>query len=312
MEHSFAQLMDLSDEIVMIILNKLDNVEVLYSLMNVSTRLNQIVQDSIFTTKITLMKSTDLTLTLPDAVLDRFCLKILPKIHHKIKWLNLESASMERILLVADYPNLRQLDIFINHEEPVLNLIDKSSLDRIFQNQIVTLSVTVELHINVYLFDDCLYLLDGRLNQLHTLFVHVFHIFSLRSTINNKEELTNLKYFSLRSTSETSVYDEVLVPHLHRMSNLETLAFHMPKLNEFIFNIRSIIPLNNQTHLLSNEDIHRTLTNLTDHQVISCVDYFPSELFKCVQSVTLFDERPFEHTFFMQIAQAFPFLKELT
>ncbi|CAF4115845.1 unnamed protein product, partial [Rotaria sordida] len=113
----------------------------------------------------------------------------------------------------------------------------------------------------------------------------------------------------------------------------------MPKLNEFIFNIRSIIPLNNQTHLLSNEDIHRTLTNLTDHQVISCVDYFPSnksgqchfytypytmvyyenitnnfpgELFKCVQSVTLFDERPFEHTFFMQIAQAFPFLKELT
>ncbi|CAF4115829.1 unnamed protein product [Rotaria sordida] len=127
MEHSFAQLMDLSDEIVMIILNKLDNVEVLYSLMNVSTRLNQIVQDSIFTTKITLMKSTDLTLTLPDAVLDRFCLKILPKIHHKIKWLNLESASMERILLVADYPNLRQLDIFINHEEPVLNLIGTRS-----------------------------------------------------------------------------------------------------------------------------------------------------------------------------------------
>jgi hypothetical protein len=121
--------------------------------------------------------------------------------------------------------------------------LDESSLVRIFQNQIMTLSVTgkngdndgftmnmranlfiyilnmftnllhlkfyqnlnnptefvlfndqssmfcstlVELHINVYFFDDCLFLLDGRFNQLRILLVNVFHIWRLRSTITNK------------------------------------------------------------------------------------------------------------------------------
>ncbi|CAF4381930.1 unnamed protein product, partial [Rotaria sp. Silwood2] len=39
-------------------------------------------------------------------MLDRFCLQILPEIHYKIKWLDLESSSMERILLATNYPNL--------------------------------------------------------------------------------------------------------------------------------------------------------------------------------------------------------------
>lgn len=47
-------------------------------------------------------------------------------------------------------------------------------------------SNVVELHVNVYLFDDCLYLLDGRLKQLRKLCVTVFHIFPLRSTFNSE------------------------------------------------------------------------------------------------------------------------------
>ena len=39
---------------------------------------------------------------------------------------------------------------------------------------------------------------------------------------------------------------------------------------------------------------------------------FPDVLFECVQYVTLFDERPFEDTFFIRVVQAFPFLKDLT
>ncbi|CAF4160796.1 unnamed protein product, partial [Rotaria sordida] len=351
MEHSIVQLMDLPNELIMIILNKLDNSEVLYSLMDVNTRLNQIVHDPTFTTKITLTKSDNLTTVLPDIMLDRFCLQILPKICRSIKWLNLESSSMERILLAADYPNLRQLDIFINDQKCFLYLNEPCSSFS---------STLVELYIDVYLFDDCLYLLDGRFDQLRKLFVNVCHILPLRSTINTKNELANLKCFSLISNNETYVYDEVVVPNLRRMSNLEKLSLHlvieckvrfidgtnlkkniiihMPNLNEFTFNIRSIISINDHTHLLSNEYIQRTLTNLTDHQVISCVDYFssnktgqchfytyphtmlhydnitnnfPGGLFKHVRSATLFDECPFEHTFFIRIAQAFPFLNEL-
>jgi len=81
------------------------------------------------------------------------------------------------------------------------------------------------------------------------------------------------------------------------------------------------------------------LLNFTDNQVISCVDYFPNiktgqchiysypytlkhynniannfpgGLFECVRVISLYDERSFEHEFFIRIAQAFPFLKRLS
>jgi hypothetical protein len=40
-------------------------------------------------------------------------------------------------------------------------------------------------------------------------------------------------------------------------------------------------------------------------------DNFPGEICKCVRRVKLFDERPFEHEFFLRIAQSFPFMEEL-
>jgi hypothetical protein len=40
-------------------------------------------------------------------------------------------------------------------------------------------STLLELHINVEYFDNCLALLDGRFNQLHTLYIKIF---SIRST----------------------------------------------------------------------------------------------------------------------------------
>ncbi|CAF2043993.1 unnamed protein product [Rotaria magnacalcarata] len=39
---------------------------------------------------------------------------------------------------------------------------------------------------------------------------------------------------------------------------------------------------------------------------------FPDGLFKCVYAVSLFDKRPFEHDFSLQILQSFPFMKNLT
>ena len=54
-------------------------------------------------------------------------------------------------------------------------------------------STLTELHIGVHCLDDCLYLLDGQLNQLHTLFVKIRVIFPLRAPINNKVIYTNKK-----------------------------------------------------------------------------------------------------------------------
>ncbi|CAF1445988.1 unnamed protein product [Rotaria sordida] len=369
MECPHIKLFDLPDELLLSIFKKLENVEILYSLMDINKRLNQIVSDPIFTREITLMKQiapVKLTSPLPDTVLDRFCREILPKIHDKIQWLKLETLSMERILLaVNNYSNLRQLDIFIMNTETDMELftipIGTAYISFGIQSPMFSSSTLVELHIVVYRFDECLFLLDGRFNQLRILFVTTFHILPLQRSIINKERLPNFKHVSLTCKSVICVYDEIIVPHLQRMINLEKLALyfvadcdemfidgnnlqkniisHMSRLNHFIFNIQSMVTYDKLNYFPSNEDIHHTFTNFKDNQVISCVDYFPKSkygqchIYSCpytltdyenitnnfpggllntVQEIDLFDERPFEHEFFIKICQSFPFLKELT
>jgi len=39
---------------------------------------------------------------------------------------------------------------------------------------------------------------------------------------------------------------------------------------------------------------------------------FPGGLFKYVREISLYDEHPFEHEFFLRIAQSFPFMKKLS
>jgi hypothetical protein len=46
-------------------------------------------------------------------------------------------------------------------------------------------SSIIHLNIKVRIFDDCLWLLDGHLSQLHSLIVHVEHIENTSWVINN-------------------------------------------------------------------------------------------------------------------------------
>ncbi|CAF4465093.1 unnamed protein product [Rotaria socialis] len=96
--------------------------------MGVNMRLNQILRDSIFTSCLTLLRvvSNNRICPLPDTVLDRFCLEILPKIHNQIKWLNLESLSLERILLTIDYPNLSGLGVYNIDEKTAISVFKGS------------------------------------------------------------------------------------------------------------------------------------------------------------------------------------------
>ncbi|CAF2786092.1 unnamed protein product [Rotaria sp. Silwood2] len=84
------------------------------------------------------------------------------------------------------------------------------------------------------------------------------------------------------------------------------------------------------------EDIQHTFRDFKDDQVISYIDYFQERqsslchiylypeqlkyyytvtnklsggLLTCVREISLYDERPFEHEFFLRIAQSFPFMK---
>jgi hypothetical protein len=116
----------------------------------------------------------------------------------------------------------------------------------------------------------------------------------------------------------------------------------MQLLNELRFNICSFSHFYNKINLPSNEDIQHTFKDFKNKQIISSTDYFqgiklgqikysqcyiylypyklkdynnitnnfPGGLFRCVRKVSLFDEHPFEHEFFLRISQSFPLLEQ--
>jgi hypothetical protein len=129
MQYSLVQLIDLPDELFLMIFKILNNVQLLYSLMGINKQLDRILSDSIFTKDLTLFRNlpNDHICPLVDTIFDRFCLHILPEIHHKINILNLESLSMERILLSADYPNLYGLGLYN---------VDEKTVERVFAGKI--------------------------------------------------------------------------------------------------------------------------------------------------------------------------------
>jgi hypothetical protein len=112
----------------------------------------------------------------------------------------------------------------------------------------------------------------------------------------------------------------------------------MKRLNEFQFSITSHTSHLMQLNLPSTKDIQRTFIDFQTNNIISYVDYFPESnkgkchiysypsemtyysnitnkfpggLYEYVRIVSLFDEKPFEHEFFLRIQKSFPFIEIL-
>ncbi len=111
-----VHILHLPNEILFLILSKLNNIDVLYSLLNIGNqRLDNIVQHPIFSkilNFVSISHSTDEVSSISTTILDRFYVDILPRIYNNVKSLIVESVSMEYILRAAYYPNLTELKIF--------------------------------------------------------------------------------------------------------------------------------------------------------------------------------------------------------
>jgi hypothetical protein len=72
--------MDFPDEILLNISNKLNKIDVLFSFIGVNKRLDKLARDFVYTRSVELIKEdgTDKNYSLPDMILNRFCLHILP------------------------------------------------------------------------------------------------------------------------------------------------------------------------------------------------------------------------------------------
>ncbi|CAF1228104.1 unnamed protein product [Rotaria sp. Silwood1] len=178
--------------------------------------------------------------------------------------------------------------------------------------------------------------------------------------IISKNDLPNLKCFSLMCCHSFQGFDNVIVRLLHRMIYLKELTLylhifggskfiagthldneiliHMPQLHTFIFYIASENVIADPTIRISNDDIQRTFTNIEHRQVAFMVDYFepykiicrvfslpfkfhllehignniPNIVFNSVTHLKLWDKDAFKYEFFVRLARAFPFLKNLS
>ncbi|CAF1348838.1 unnamed protein product, partial [Rotaria sordida] len=112
---------------------ELGTIDVL-NLVDINQRLDNILYDHEVISHLTLFRysSNNYIYPLDDKLIDLFCLKILPEIYHKIKWLNLEVSSMERIL-ERNYPNLCGIGLYNMDSDTALDLFyDNSFDDKVF------------------------------------------------------------------------------------------------------------------------------------------------------------------------------------
>ena len=117
-------ILDLPNEILLIILKKLNIVDALCSLVDVNQRFDELLLNSphirtLDTVSMAVKSNSDRTISIDNRLLNKICEKILPRIHHRLTELIVEQHSITRILLAVNYPQLYSLSL-VNFQEEVL------------------------------------------------------------------------------------------------------------------------------------------------------------------------------------------------
>ncbi|CAF2800955.1 unnamed protein product [Rotaria sp. Silwood2] len=142
MNCSTVNILDLSDEMLLTILNKLSNTDVLYSFIEVNRKLDRLARDITFTQSVDLVTilSNEHDDSRNKSVLDRFCSDIIPQIQHNIECFTLDPLSIDGVLCTENYSKLHKLTL-VNLQLEVA--ADESSFVRIFKHKISHLTVTI-------------------------------------------------------------------------------------------------------------------------------------------------------------------------
>jgi hypothetical protein len=116
-------ILDLPDEILLIIFNKLSSIDALFSLVDVNERFDRLVLNSLHirnldTTNMVIKSYYDRTFSIENNVLSRICEKILPRINHQLNALITEQNSVKHMLTV-NYPQLNSLSL-VNFQKEIL------------------------------------------------------------------------------------------------------------------------------------------------------------------------------------------------
>ncbi|CAF4402070.1 unnamed protein product [Rotaria magnacalcarata] len=190
-------ILDVPNEILLMIFSNLNVVDVLYSLVNVTQRFDQLILEPFYThsldmTSMTMKSYFDRIYSIDSQLLDRICQNILPRIHRQVHELIVEQHSMAQdkttppplpenlstifVLILSLCKGLIELNFCQFYHRSTACTFELSSTN--WKSSTLTV-----LKITLKSFDDCLYLLDGRLNCLSTLITYVKEIANALGTI---------------------------------------------------------------------------------------------------------------------------------
>ncbi|CAF2142563.1 unnamed protein product [Rotaria magnacalcarata] len=273
MNDSTVNILSLFDEILLVIYNKLDNMDVLYSLIGVNRKLDRLARDITFTQSVDLFTilSNESNDSRNKSILDRFCFDILPQIQHNIESLTLDSLLIDRVFRIGNYSKLHKLT-FLNLQFEMASRLfnDKSSFIHIFQNQIS--------HFTVMMHDDS----KGEyIKELFTnVFTNILIIFANLIYLNfHSQDICRYISKPFLSLPSTTCYSSNIV-HL----NIGVFSFddclclldgHLTQLHTFIVKVEHIIDTSmtiKNTKAVSNlkcfslTSFHRT--NEYDNQIL--------------------------------------------
>ncbi|CAF4098336.1 unnamed protein product [Adineta steineri] len=264
-------------------------IDVIYSFVDITERFNQLVFDPFYIrnfnmTSMTMKSFYDRIYSIDNQVLDNICKNILPRISHQINELIVEQYSMERVLHTMNYPQLYSLTLIDFSEEVLFNYLTNNTILRTLLNQQIT-CLTIDVKDK-----------PTEQSSSETLWIIFTLILSLCKQLNklsfcqfdkdNIKKLPKLKHFSLTSYPHTFLYDNLIIPLIRRMINLEELILdlsiirsahadyaeqflidkycHLPCLLNLDIDYESLVLVTNN---FTNDAIHLTCSKLTNLRI---------------------------------------------
>ncbi|CAF3458648.1 unnamed protein product [Rotaria sp. Silwood2] len=117
--YNHLNILDLPNEILAIIFNKLNMVDVFYSLVDVNDRFNRLIFYPLFVRHLDMIiDSSSHHVILMDKQISKICDNVLSRIHHQITQITVEPHSIRRIL-TFNYSHLYSLSL-VNFPESML------------------------------------------------------------------------------------------------------------------------------------------------------------------------------------------------
>ena len=125
-------LLDLPNEVLLIIIKQLSMVDILYSLVDVTERLDQLVLNPIYTrildmTCIRTELLPDRVYSTNDHVRQRICQNVLSRIDHQVNKLIIDQPSIKQVLHDIDYPQLHSLSLIDFNERSFFDFLKGNS-----------------------------------------------------------------------------------------------------------------------------------------------------------------------------------------